>query len=426
LAENEIVYYRQRMAELEIDLSKHPSKLAILKDTEKKRTVELEKALRTLQQENSNLDQQVKFWTKSSKTNQESRMIAEAVKDTLESNVKLLQKQLDEALSKNTQDDNIQHMIELENQVSAKNNKIQSLESKLATTFAKISEIEVSLEDAYTSLETFEAENEQLKKELEAKEGAVLELRDRVAILAERDPDALEMHHLSDSSLVESIKNDNSKLLSKNQELMMEINRLNEDLIHLNENYDELGSGFDKLELVNKDLSATNLNLQKELNRLLEENQKLTTQKDTVSPAIGSLPVRKSSMDYVNLELDAVKTKFEALTNQYAELKQSHTTTTEELNQKDLEISSLKAELIDYEVKLSSLRDAEAKMEELSNALAERQAHDIGNQELLAEMDELQGLVTNLESELANERNNSDKLKDQIEHLTVQIHALEV
>jgi hypothetical protein len=170
------------IASLDVDPEMPPQTRQGLVSAERQRILNLEKTIREVEAENVSLSQQVQYWTKASKKNQEARLTADASRATLTIENEELKLKVSELSSRRETNEEIRS---LESKLLEKTAKLDATESVLNATQSRITEFEQSLEDALTSVEDMEKENESLRDQLEKKETAVLELREQVALLME-------------------------------------------------------------------------------------------------------------------------------------------------------------------------------------------------------------------------------------------------
>ena len=127
LAEDEAMYLRTLIASLNVSKDLVPEKKQILLNTERSRIIELETHRKSLEEENSKLTLQIEYWTKMAKKNQEARLKAEAIKETLES-------QVNETAEAKSTTESPSQLETLQKELKAKESKLNSTESILKST----------------------------------------------------------------------------------------------------------------------------------------------------------------------------------------------------------------------------------------------------------------------------------------------------
>lgn len=182
LAEEEVTYLRNAMASLGTDLRSLPFQKNVILNAERERILELETKVRLIETENSSLAEQVQYWTRTSKRNQEARLTAEAVKQALEEE----KEASSSSASRNgtlTRGSPVIHGTSEE--LKNTKDKLAATEVLLQKAQKKMLTFEGTLEEAYNAVEAMEKENEDLQKQLRTKEAVVEELREQVTLLLE-------------------------------------------------------------------------------------------------------------------------------------------------------------------------------------------------------------------------------------------------
>ena len=370
------------------DLNIPAHKKDVILSKERSRILELEASIRAVEAENTSLSEQVQYWTKSSKKNQETRLTVDACKQALEQEVQDLKTKIQEISSASSKSDYLNRINELEQKLYEKQVKLQSSEATLASAKAKISDFEVTLEESYAVVDAMERENEDIRMQLDIKEQVVLELREQVVLFME---ETMEMPNKSSKSLSNMPGDDELSSASKNRSLdvlQMELKReknllaeqlekVNSSLSALDQKHKDLLKRYENLKTEHSKCEQTQAGLQTQINELQETNQELEWElvelkAHSITPnAARSLKTTEPSAQMEALGKDS---------GAFNDLLEKSETLKKSLSQKDSEVSALKRQLSKMEEQGKELQEAVDQLNYLQQEL-ENQDAEIKNQQ---------------------------------------------
>jgi chromosome segregation ATPase len=417
------------MASLGMDLRSLPFQKNVILNAERERILELETKVRLIETENSSLAEQVQYWTRTSKRNQEARLTAEAVKQALEVEKEAF---ASSSLSQNGTLSRGSPITTLGTSEEFKKtkDKLAATEALLQTTQKKMLNFEGTLEEAYNAVEAMEKENGDLQKQLRTKEAVVEELREQVTLLLEESGGISQSDsspafgnvtpHNSDRQLVkkyEELTAEYETVLASNIGLKKTVDLVTKDKARLEESLLQMRNDFENAKL-SKDVLARTLkeNETFELGNMHSSTNSLSRSTDkgsdleTLQKAYEALEWELVELRAQSIQSGTIHKQLNSSTTEVERLQASLDEATNTANALRQQVYLLDSQLQDMNVGkserelLESLKDKSREIEELEKRLGEAQdaAQDLQSVEVKAE---------ELEAELIEAREQLSQLK---------------
>jgi chromosome segregation ATPase len=281
-----------------------------LKGTQGERIRELELQLQETLADYTELQSKVSQWAKTSKKNQEGRIIAESAQKILEEEKKVLQKNLSMAMRSSSRKGSVegnsrefeQQVLRLENKLGDKNNEIEDLKSQLDSFRADFDHAQAEKQDLSRKLDKLRKENQSLQDRM-ASQNEFQNLSKRISVTPSNEAKMLQHELKVMEQRYNSLVEEKQRLESANRELTNELES-NEDIIrNLNEKM------HDQEEYIHTvgQLRIENGKLQKIANTATERLQQkqlniemLQAHLDRVTAQLG--PLQQSADDFEDLK----------------------------------------------------------------------------------------------------------------------------
>lgn len=305
------MYLRSVLKEASIDPKNFKLKeTLVLKEPQ--RVEELEARLRSAEAQGSELQKHVTYWTNVSKKSQEAKLVAEASQ-------KVLEKELQELKGTSSYPKRSSQKIIIDNLEAQLQEKEEKIIKHLQAQ-EKIHQFSSSLEEAYASAEKLEKENSSLKENLSLKEKLIVDLKEQLSLLLEKDDYSDNSSESIPPKKYDLLAKENKDLASAKDILASTLDKVNQRVLELENHNKKLSqkvSSSDEVAVLEKELREIKL-----VNKKLSNDQiELAKVASSAGQEIKSLLDQLKEKDSIILDLNSKDehSDAESLANVYLE-----------------------------------------------------------------------------------------------------------